>query len=111
MLTVNLGLDFAGTGVYFVHVGVQSDVPPASQEVESMLPVSGLAIESAGDKGKEVRLSGDSSPSGAIDTKNSKVDQEVEAGGREMVPGETQDLQMTKLRVGRREASACLMGY
>ena len=94
-LTLDLGLDFAGAGVYFVRIDVWSNSPPTPQNMKSMLPVAGSAVESAGDGGKEVELGGDDSPSVALDVEDSKSGQKVEAGGREMAREEARDLKDT----------------
>ena len=93
MLTLDLSLDFAGAGVYLVQVDIQSDAAPASPNVESTLPAPGSAVGSTGDQGQEVGPSGDDSSSSAIDSEDSEAGWEEDSGGREVVPGEAQDLE------------------
>ncbi|KAM5546278.1 hypothetical protein V8D89_000404 [Ganoderma adspersum] len=75
MLTVDLGLEFAGGGYYFLHVDVLSDAPPASSAVE-------LAV----DQEKEGEGTGEGSPSGEIDTEDAGSGDPEETGGGETAP-------------------------
>ncbi|KAM5545093.1 hypothetical protein V8D89_001204 [Ganoderma adspersum] len=75
MLTVDLGLEFAGGGYYFLHVDVLSDAPPASSAVE-------LAV----DQEKEGEGTREGSPSGAIDNEDAGPGDPEETGGGETAP-------------------------
>ena len=58
MLTMSLGLDFVGAGVYFVRVDVRSDGAASASsgsEVESAPPAA-EAVESLGGRGKGGRV-------------------------------------------------------
>ncbi|KAM5545091.1 hypothetical protein V8D89_001202 [Ganoderma adspersum] len=76
MLTVDLGLDFGGGGLYILRVDVLSDAPPASS-----------AVERAVDQEEEGEGTGEGSPSGAIDNEEETAGGETapSAGDRDVV--------------------------
>ncbi|KAM5546153.1 hypothetical protein V8D89_000279 [Ganoderma adspersum] len=74
-LTVNLGLDFAGRGVYFLRVDVVREAPPASSAVEP-------AIDQA-DEGEKTK---EGTSSGAIGTEDADREDIEETGGEERAP-------------------------
>ena len=70
--TVDLGLDFAGRGVYFLRVDILRETPPASSAVEP-------AVDQA-DEGEKTK---EGMPSGAIDTEDADREDIEETGGGE----------------------------
>ncbi|KAM5546280.1 hypothetical protein V8D89_000406 [Ganoderma adspersum] len=75
MLTVDLGLDFGGGGLYILRVDVLSDAPPASS-----------AVERAVDQEEEGEGTGEGSPSGAIDNEGAGPGHPEETAGGETAP-------------------------
>ncbi|KAM5546185.1 hypothetical protein V8D89_000311 [Ganoderma adspersum] len=83
MLTVDLGLYFAGGGNYFLRVDVLSDAPPASSAVEPAVDQGGA---------REEERTEECSRSGAGDAEEAGLE---EAGGCEMMSAEARDTAAT----------------